>query len=214
MTSANWDAVISRLSGWVIHRESSDRRIYKRHAHRARSGGIACLGCVIGDHLSHLEIQRYHRRSSAILSLLRIVRHSYHPHTAVLVEDEKGEWRLHPPIPGSVTAPGLILYRFGAPLFYANANRFAEEIRSLVKQAPTPVRWLIVDAGPITRIDYTAARSLRRLKEVLDRQSVYLAFAHVDSDLKIDLDRHHLTEVIGLTRLFDSMHQAIAAIHR
>jgi high affinity sulfate transporter 1 len=149
-----------------------------------------------------------------ILSLLRIVRHSYHPHTAVLVNDEKGEWRLHPAVPGAVTEPGLLIYRFGAPLFYANSNRFSEEIRNLVNQAPIPVRWLVVDAGPITRIDYTAARSLRQLKEAMDRQGVHFAFAHVESDLKTDLDRHHLTEVIGPTRLFDTLHEALAVIRR
>jgi MFS superfamily sulfate permease-like transporter len=119
-----------------------------------------------------------------VLSLLRIVRHSYHPHTAVLVNDEKGEWRIHPPVPGAVTEPGLVIYRFGAPLFYANANRFSEEIHRLVDQAPARVRWLVVDAGPITQIDYTAARSVRQLKDVLDRQGVLFAFAHVASDLR------------------------------
>jgi len=149
-----------------------------------------------------------------ILSLLRIVDHSYHPHTAVQVDDEKGEWRLHPAVPGAVTEPGLIIYRFGAPLFYANSNRFSKEIRELVGQASVPVRWLVVDAGAITRIDYTAARSLRQLKEVLDRQGVHFAFAHVESFLKADLDRHHLTEVIGPTKLFDSLHEALAVIRR
>src|SRR5215469_13309225 len=81
-----------------------------------------------------------------VLSLLRIVQHSYHPHTALLDKDQKGEWRSRPTVPGAVTEPGLVIYRFGAPLFYANANRFSEEIRGLVEQAPTPVRWLIVDA--------------------------------------------------------------------
>ena len=146
------------------------------------------------------------------LSLLRIVRHSYHPHTAVMVRDEKGEWRPHPAAPGVVTEPGLVIYRFGAPLFYANTNRFSEEIRGIVAHAP--VRWVVVDAGPITQLDYTAARSVRQLKEDLDRFGVLLAFAHVGSDLRADLDRHDLTEVIGPERLFDTLHAALAAIHR
>jgi MFS superfamily sulfate permease-like transporter len=147
------------------------------------------------------------------LSLLRIVHHTYHPHTAVLVKDDKGEWRFPPVVPGEVTEPGLVIYRFGAPLFYANANRFSEEIRGLVVQAPTPVRWLVVDAGPITRVDYTAARSVRQLHGDLTRRGVRLAFAHVGSSLRADLDRHHLTEVIGLTQLFDTLHEALAVVH-
>ena len=148
-----------------------------------------------------------------ILSLLRIVSHSYQPHTAVLVNEEK-EWRLRPAVPGTMTEPGLVLYRFGAPLFYANASRFSGEIRGLVEGAESPVRWLLVDAGPITHIDYTAARGVRQLKQFLDRRGVRFAIAHVGSDLRADLDRHHLTESIGAERLFDTFHEALDVIHR
>jgi SulP family sulfate permease len=146
------------------------------------------------------------------LSLLRIVHHTYHPHTAVLVEGQGGEWRSTPVVAGAVTMPGLVIYRFGAPLFYANANRFSEEVRNLVGAAPSPVRWVVVDAGSITNVDYTAARFVRQLKEDLTRRSAGLAFAHVQPYLRADLERHHLTEVIGPERLFDSLHEALAAI--
>jgi len=147
-----------------------------------------------------------------VLSLLRIVQHSYRPHTALLVRDQKGEWQSRPALPGVLTEPGLVIYRFGAPLFYANANRFSEEIRGLVEQAPTPVRWLVVDAGPITRVDYTAARVVRQLHDNLDRRGIRLAFAHVEPSLRDDLDRHHLTEAIGPVRIFDTLHEAVAVI--
>ena len=71
-----------------------------------------------------------------VLSLLRIVHHSYHPHTAVLTRGEGGLWQLNPVVPGAVTEPGLVIYRFGATLFYANAGRFSDEIRLLVGPAP------------------------------------------------------------------------------
>ena len=146
------------------------------------------------------------------LSLLRVVHHSYHPHTAVLVRDQKGEWQFTPVVPGAVTEPGLVIYRFGASLFYANATRFVEEIGSLVGQAPEPVRWLVVDAGPISRVDYTAARSVRQLQEDLTRRGIRLAFVHVGSYLRADLDRHYLTEAIGPAWLFDSLHEALAVV--
>ncbi len=69
-----------------------------------------------------------------ILSLLRIVRHSYHPHTGVMVLNQLGTWDLKPVAPGMMTEPGFVLYHFGAALFYANANRFAEEVTCLVGQ--------------------------------------------------------------------------------
>jgi MFS superfamily sulfate permease-like transporter len=147
------------------------------------------------------------------LSQLRIVQHSYHPYTAVLDKDERGEWRSRPAIPGAVTEPGLVIYRFGAPLFYANANRFSEEIRSLVAQAPQPLRWLIVDAGPITRVDYTAARVVRQLHADLARGGTRLAFARVEPSLRNDFDRHHLTEAIGPAQICESLHEALALVY-
>jgi MFS superfamily sulfate permease-like transporter len=74
------------------------------------------------------------------LSLFRHVRHSYHPHTMMLASDETGRWTPMPVTPGKKTEPGLIVYRFGADLFYANHNLFVDEVRTLVERAPTPVR--------------------------------------------------------------------------
>jgi sulfate permease, SulP family len=148
-----------------------------------------------------------------VLSLLRIVKHSYHPHTAVLTKGELGSWQFNPVVPGARTEPGLVMYRFGAALFYANAGRFASEILLLVGPAPSSLRWLVVDAGAITHVDYTAARVVRELQKDLARDGVELVFAHVQSDLKPDLDRHHLTEVIGANRIFDSLHQAVDSYH-
>jgi sulfate permease, SulP family len=148
-----------------------------------------------------------------VLSLLRIVGHSYRPHTAVLVQGEDGLWRLIPAVPGAVTEPGLAIYRFGAALFYANAGRFSDEIRDLAGPADGHLRWVVVDAGAIPRIDYTAARVVRELQRNLTERGVALVFAHVQSDLKPDLERHQLTEAIGADRIFDRLHDALAAYH-
>ena len=149
-----------------------------------------------------------------VLSLLRIVRHSYRPHTGVLVGDKEEAWHRVPAAPGAVTEPGLVIYRFGAALFYANASLFAKEVRGLVGPVPSSVRWLVVDAEAITNVDYTAARMIRQLHDELVRRGVLLAFARVSSSLKADLDRHRLTEVIGPARLFDRLHDALATFER
>jgi SulP family sulfate permease len=148
-----------------------------------------------------------------VLSLLRIVGHSYRPHTAVLVQDESGLWRLTPAVPGAMTEPGLAIYRFGAALFYANAGRFSDEIRDLVGPAPTKLRWVVVDAGAITHVDYTAARVVRDLQQNLKDRGVDLVLAHVESDLKPDLVRHQLVEAIGADKIFERLHDALAAYH-
>jgi sulfate permease, SulP family len=146
-----------------------------------------------------------------VLSVGRIVRQSYRPHTGVFVVSEGDIWHVVPAVPGAVTEPGLVIYRFGAALFYANAGLFAEQIRGLAGPTPSPVRWLAVDAEAITNVDYTAARMVRQLQKELADRGVVLVFARVPPSLKADLDRHLLTEVIGPAQLFDRLHDAAAA---
>ena len=72
-----------------------------------------------------------------------------------------------------------MVYRVDADLFYANDNLLTDEVRALVESAPTPVRWFIVDAGAITDMDYSAAKSIRDLLDDLARQGVGMVFARV-----------------------------------
>jgi sulfate permease, SulP family len=146
------------------------------------------------------------------LSLFRHVRHSYNPHTIMLMPNATGRWVPMPAEPGKQTEPGLIVYRFNSDLFYANAGRFADEVRLLVKRAPTPVRWFIIDAGPITDIDYSAAQSVRDLLEELSRQGVGVILARVSPYLRSDVDRHRIATAIGETRIFATLHEAIATV--
>jgi SulP family sulfate permease len=146
------------------------------------------------------------------LSLFRHVRHSYNPHTIMLMPNATGRWVPMPAEPGKETEPGLIVYRFNSDLFYANAGRFADEVRLLVKRAPTPVRWFIIDAGPITDIDYSAAQSVHDLLGELSRQKVGIIFARVSPYLRSDMDRYRITTAIGETQIFATLHEALAAV--
>jgi len=146
------------------------------------------------------------------LSLLRHVRHSYSPHTVVLVPDASGQWIAAPAKPGIQTEPGLIVYRFGADLFFANDARFGDEVRALIKYAPTPVQWFVVDAGAITDVDYSAARSMRDLCTELTQRGIVLVFARVNAYLRSDMDRHGITEVIGTEKIFTKLHHALETV--
>jgi high affinity sulfate transporter 1 len=146
-----------------------------------------------------------------VVSLLRVVQHSYHPHSGVMIPDEGGLWKLAPVEPGVATEPGLVLYRFGAALFYANAGRFLEEVTRVVGPVPSTARWVVVDAETMTHVDYSAARVVTELKKNLAEAGVELGFARVPWDLRSDFERHHLTEVIGETWIFPRLHDAIAA---
>jgi high affinity sulfate transporter 1 len=147
------------------------------------------------------------------LSLLRHVRHSYRPHTMVLAPTAAngGRWVPVHATPGTETAPGLIVYRFGADLFFANDHFFVDDVRHLVDRAPTPVRWFIVDAGAITDLDYSAARTLAEFCEGLKQRGINVLFARVNQYLRADMDRHGITAVLGETHLFETLHAGLVA---
>ena len=145
------------------------------------------------------------------LSLVQHVRHSYQPHTMVLAPGVTGRWEPAPATPGSQTEPGLIIYRFGADLFYANADRFADEVRSLVDKAPASVRWFVLDAGTVTDLDYSAARTVRDLLGELTAKNVGVMFARVNTYLRADLDKHGISAKLGEARIFATLHEAIDA---
>jgi MFS superfamily sulfate permease-like transporter len=148
-----------------------------------------------------------------VLSLLQHVRHGYRPHTAVILRDPVEHWRMEPVVPGKMIEPGVVMYWFGADLYYANANHFVEQAHLLVNEAASSVRWLVVDAGAITGIDFSAGRALVELKQDLARHGVDLALARVSSSLQEDLDRQELTVAIGANRIFSSRKHCLAAAH-
>ena len=146
------------------------------------------------------------------LSLMRHVRHSYHPHTMVLEPDEStGRWLPVPAKPGTVTAPGLIVYRFGSDLFFANDHFFTSEVTELIDSASGELRWFIVDAGAITDVDYSAARTLTELIEALRERKIGVIFGRVNRYLRSDMDRHCITQIIGASNVFETLHEALAA---
>jgi SulP family sulfate permease len=148
------------------------------------------------------------------LSIFRHVRHSYSPHALLLTPDVTGRWVPVPATPGKQTEPGLIVYRFGSDLFFANVKRFAEQVRALVERAPSPVHWLIIDASAITDIDYSAAQSVRDLIDELKRRDVSIVFARVSPYLRSDMDRHRITEAVGEKWIFSTLHEAINTVRR
>jgi sulfate permease, SulP family len=146
-----------------------------------------------------------------VLSLLQHVGRSYKPHSGVVLTDPVDHWRIVPAGPEKELIPGLVLYWFGAELFYANASHFAEQARSLAADSPGAVRWLAVDASAITAVDFSGGSMLRELHQDLARQNVALVFTRLSSDLRKDLDQLGLTAVIGEKRLFSSRRECLEA---
>ncbi len=146
-----------------------------------------------------------------VLSLLQYVRRGYQPHTALILRDVADVWRMEPVTPPRMIEPGLVMYWFGAELFYANAVHFVAQALRLVRESPAPVRWLVVDAGAITAIDFSAGRALKELLQDLGKEKVALVLTRVSPDLRKDLDVLELTPMVGADHIFGSRHACLAA---
>jgi len=148
---------------------------------------------------------------AVVLSLLQHVRRSYHPHTAVVVRDAAGNRSFEDPVPGKMAEPGLVMFWFGADLFFANVAFFVEQARKLVHDSPSPVRWLVIDATAITGLDFSAGRAVAELQQDLAKTGVVLALVVLPVKHRADLERMGLIDLIGANRIFDSRHACLAA---
>jgi high affinity sulfate transporter 1 len=144
------------------------------------------------------------------LSLANFIRRSWRPYDAVLgrIPGRKGYHDVdrHP---DAVQIPGLVLYRFDAPLFFANAELFALRVVEAVRDRGEPIRWVIVAAEPMTDVDTTAAEALERLLAELEHQGVELAFAEVKGPVKDRLRSYALYDRIGDDRFYPTLGTAI-----
>jgi sulfate permease, SulP family len=148
-----------------------------------------------------------------ILSLLLHVRHSYHPHSAIIIPDVNRIWQPIPVRLGAVSAPGLIIYRFSRDLFYANTTFFSEEVQNLVKSAESPITWFILEARAITGIDYSASQTLRDVIQELSAQGVTLVLSGLPPQVKLQFDRDGLSGLIGEHNFFYRLEEALDAFN-
>jgi sulfate permease, SulP family len=147
-----------------------------------------------------------------VLSLIVHVKRHFTPHDAVVRFDPQGHIRLAEPTPGTVTEPGLVIYRFPVGIFYANAVRLSEAAMGLVNVADPP-HWFVLHAEAIDDIDYTGAQTLLELADHLQERGIVLAVAEASDDLHRELDRFGLTDKIGPDRYLDSLQGARDAFH-
>jgi MFS superfamily sulfate permease-like transporter len=110
--------------------------------------------------------------------------------------------------------PGLLIVRWSAPLFFANANTFRDKIRTAVKRSDPPPQWILVAAEPITDIDTTAGTMLADLDLELNESGIHLAFAEVQSDVRDKIALYGLMDVIEEDHFYPSVTEAVAAFRR
>jgi len=160
--------------------------------------GVICLGVVQGIFIA------------VGLALLAFIWRAARPYDAILgrVDGLKGYHDIsrHPE---AKRIPGLVLFRWDAPLFFANASVFQEHVLQAIALAPTPTKWVVVAAEPVTDIDITAADMLAELDEKLHHADMDLCFAEMKGPVKDILKRYGLFDSLGTQNFFPTIGQAV-----
>ena len=160
--------------------------------------GVAVLGAIPGIGLA------------ITIAVIEFLWDGWRPHSAVLgrAHGVKGYHDITR-YPDARQIPGLILFRWDAPLFFANAELFKERVLDTAAKSPTPVRWFVVAAEPVTSVDVTAADIVAELIEELRAKSIELCFAELKDPVKDKLKRFGLLEQLGDTRFFPTIEEAV-----
>jgi len=162
--------------------------------------GVAFLGVIQGIFIA------------VGLALLAFVWSAWRPHYAVLgrVDGIKGyhDVSRHPE---ARRIPGLVIFRWDAPLFFANAETFCERVMQSVVTAPTMTNWVLVAAEPVTDIDITAADAIAELDKTLCQAGIELCFAEMKGPTKDRLKRYGIFNTLGKENFFPTIGQAVDA---
>jgi len=148
---------------------------------------------------------------AVVLSLIDLIRRQYKPGDYVLGQDEAGEPVYLPARPGAQSLPGLIVFRYDAELFYANANRFADHFESVVAAAPDPVRWMALDCAAIPDIDYSAGVTLANLVDYSRAHDARFVLVRPDTQLLATLRTYGTLASIGEDNVYPSLPEVFSA---
>jgi high affinity sulfate transporter 1 len=162
--------------------------------------GVAVLGAIPGIGLA------------IVIAVIEFLWDGWRPHSAVLgrVEGVKGYHDITR-YPDARLVPGLVLFRWDAPLFFANAELFQDRALDAVAMSPTPVRWLIVAAEPVTSVDVTAADMLAELDKTLHAAGIELGFAEMKDPVKDKIKRFGLFARLGEETFFPTVGAAVGS---
>jgi MFS superfamily sulfate permease-like transporter len=161
--------------------------------------GVAVLGVIPGIGLA------------IVMAVIEFLWDGWRPHSAVLgrAQGVKGYHDMKR-YPDARRIPGLVLFRWDAPLFFANAEFFRERALDAVATSPTPVRWLVVAAEPVTSVDVTACDMVAELDEALQARGIELCFAELKDPVKDKLKRFGLFAQFGEASFFPTIGEAVS----
>jgi high affinity sulfate transporter 1 len=161
--------------------------------------GVALLGVLPGIGIA------------VALSILNVFRRAWWPHQAVLGQPE-GVTGYHDleGYPDAHQLPGLVIFRFDAPLIFANARTFRDQVRELARADPPP-KWIAIAAEPITDVDTTASAMLEELDVQINALGISLVFAEMKTPVREKIERYKLTRTIDPAHFFPTIEDAVAA---
>jgi high affinity sulfate transporter 1 len=161
--------------------------------------GVALLGVLPGIAIA------------VVLSILNVFRRAWWPYDTELgrVDGLGGYHDVHTH-PEALHLPGLVIYRFDGPLFFANATTFRDEIRRMARTDPPP-KWILIAAEPMTDVDTTASDVLEELDEALNADGISLVFAELKDPVQSKIERYGLTRTIDPRHFFPTIESAVAA---
>lgn len=185
---------------------------FRRLASFRRRELLLALGCLGG--VLALDIL-YGVLVAVGLSIVELLTRVARPHDAVegLVPGLAGMHDIDD-YPQARTIPGLMVYRYDSPLFFANAEDFRQRALAAVDGQEDPVRWFVLNTEANVEVDITALDAVDELRRELTRRGVVFALARVKQDLKDDLDTYGLTKSVGSERIFPTLPTAVAAYER
>lgn len=146
-----------------------------------------------------------------VLSIIAHLRHSYRPYNRLLFPTAGGDWGSGPLTTGVQAAPGLLIYRFGASLYYANASRFASEVREVLRPAGVSVRWFCLAASNIGDLDYSGSAVLRAVITELRERGVTFVLCDATAPVLAELERDDLLGFVGKEYVYTSAREVLAA---
>jgi high affinity sulfate transporter 1 len=145
-----------------------------------------------------------------VLAVLLFFRRSWWPHGAVLGRVDYGDWHGIDDHAGAREVPGIVVYRWEAALFFANAGAFRDQVRKLVlERSPS---WIVVECEAITDIDVTAADMLEKLDRELNEKQVHMAFVEMRSRLQDLVKRYGLFQTLDRDHFYPTIEAALKAI--
>ncbi len=147
---------------------------------------------------------------AVIASIIDHLRHSYHPRNSVLVKSAAGHWQTIPVTPGARTEPGLVIYRFGTSLYFANASRLLEDLIAVSAQGG-PLRWFVLDGAAIGDVDYSASSVLTGTIAQLHQRHIQFVVTSLMTPVRQQLEHYGISGAAGPDAYFDTPGEALEA---